>query len=1020
LHDVGFSDVAWITDTEPAERAVHSVLLARGPVVERESRDGQPPTLPSPEQGRWLIFADGKGIGERLADQLRSSGTTPILVFPGKSYRRVGADRFEMRPERADQMQQLVEETVTGREPCLGVIHLWSLDAPAPEDTTSAALESAQSLGSVSVLYLAQALARAERPSFPPLWLLTSGAQVAGKSTHPVSVAQSPLWGLGRVIINEYPQLRCKLIDLGPTGSAEEVRSLVEELWTDDGEDEIALRGEARYVHRLRNVSLGTVAGLAGSQASAGAQHPFRVEITKPGILDRLSFMETSRRAPGPGEVEIEVHAVGLNFKDIMISMGLLPDEALEGGYTGKALGMECSGTVVAVGDRVESLHVGDGVMTSAPGALRSYLTISAQFVVRTPDHIGFEEAATIPITFLTAYYSLHYLGRMQAGDRVLIHAAAGGVGLAAIQLAQRAGAEVFATAGTPAKRDLLRAMGVKYVMDSRSLAFADEVMEFTGGQGVDIVLNSLAGEAIPKSLSVLGAYGRFLEIGKHDIYEDSKLGLRPFRNNLSMFAVDLDKLCAQRPELVRRMLHDLMQGFEDSSLRPLPHRVFSISDIVSAFRYMAQAKHIGKVVVSMQDQVVTTPEPHGPLALRDDGTYLITGGLGGFGLAVAQWLADRGARHLVLMGRRGVSAPAAEAAITQLRDAGVAVVVATADVTDEGQVAAVLTDIRQSMPPLRGLVHAAMVLDDALLPHLDEERIRKVMAPKVIGAWNLHAQTLADPLDFFVAFSSFTSMIGNPGQGNYVAANAFLDALAYHRRLRGLPALTVNWGAVSGVGYVAENPDIGQKLEHVGVRSLPAQQLLRILEALLQHNAVQIGVGHIDWPRLAKVHLIRMSPRFAHLTEATLGDDGEGAATSLVDALLALDPAERGQFLSTQIRDQLARVLGMSPSKLDVEQPLLNLGLDSLMAVEIGNQVQAMVGVDVPAMKFMEGLSVAGLSTYVIQQLSAEEAPAPVEPRAPETSEQVLERVELLSDEDVDALLQRMVTREVSEGAKP
>jgi NAD(P)-dependent dehydrogenase (short-subunit alcohol dehydrogenase family)/acyl carrier protein len=451
-----------------------------------------------------------------------------------------------------------------------------------------------------------------------------------------------------------------------------------------------------------------------------------------------------------------------------------------------------------------------------------------------------------------------------------------------------------------------------------------------------------------------------------------------------------------------------------------LAHRVFSVSDIVSAFRYMGQAKHTGKVVVSMHDDVTVTPEAQGSLTLRDDGTYLITGGLGGFGLGVAQWLVEHGARHLVLTGRSGASSPAAEAAIAAMREAGAAVAVAKADVTQEPQVAAVLANIRQSMPPLRGVIHAAMVLDDALLLQLNEERMGKVMAPKVIGAWNLHTQTLFDPLDFFVSFSSFTSMIGNPGQANYVAANAFLDALAYHRRLQGLPALTVNWGAVSGVGYVAQNPEIGQKLEHVGVKPLPAQQLLRILDALLEHKAVQIGVGHIDWPRLAKVHLFQVSPRFAHLTEATLGDDAEEGGASLVDALLAVDPAERQQFLSTQIRDQLARVLGMSPAKLDIEQPLLNLGLDSLMAVEIGNQIQDMAGVEVPAMKFMEGLSIAGLSAYVIEQLSGEEAPAAVPSSIQQAAEQVLEEVERLSDEEVDALLHQMVTSDVSEEPNP
>jgi acyl transferase domain-containing protein/ubiquinone/menaquinone biosynthesis C-methylase UbiE/acyl carrier protein len=1014
LHDVGFTDVAWVTDTEPDERAVHSVLLARGPVVEDAAQDGRAAD-PVAEGGRWLVFADRLGVGEEVADRLTRDGATPVVVSPGASYRRIKADRFEIRPAVIEDVEKVVHETLSGPEPCRGVVHLWSLDAPPPQELTAAALESAQRSGCVSVLQLAQVLAESGGDEVPRLTLVTRGAQVPGGRGHGVSVAQSPVWGLGRVIGNEQPQLRGRMIDLSPTPTGDEIAALLEELRADDGEDEVALRGEARYVHRLRRVSLATMDGVRQEEVPAEARKPFRVVITEPGILDRLTLTETARRDPGPGEAQIEVHAVGLNFKDVMIAMGLLPDEALEGGYTGKALGMECAGTVVAVGEAMEGFKVGDAVMTSAPGALRTHVTIDERFLVRIPEGMGFEEAATIPITFLTAYYSLHHLGHMQAGDRVLIHAAAGGVGLAAIQLAQRADAEVFATAGTPDKRDLLRALGVKHVMDSRSLAFADEVMDLTGGEGVDIVLNSLAGEAIPKSLAVLRAYGRFIEIGKRDIYEDSKLGLRPFQNNLSLFAVDLDRLCAQRPALIRSLLHDIMRGFEDGSLHPLPHRVFSVSDVVSAFRYIAQAKHIGKVVVSMHDDVLPTPERQETLVLRENATYMISGGLGGFGLATAEWLVEHGARHLVLLGRRGVSSPAAETAVAAMRDAGAAVVVAAADVADEAQVAEVLAGVRQSMPPLRGVVHGAMVLDDALLLQLDEQRMRTVMAPKMTGAWNLHTQTRADELDFFVMLSSFTSMIGNPGQGNYVAANAFLDALAYHRRLQGLPALTVNWGAVSGVGFVAQNPEIGQKLEHVGVKSLPAPQLLRILGALLRYEAVQVGVGHIDWPQLAKVHLFHVSPRLAHLTEATSGDDGEAESAALVDILLALPSEERQQLLSTHIRDQLARLLGMSPAKLHIDEPLLNLGVDSLMAVEIGNQVQAMVGVDVPAMKFMEGLSISGLSAYVLEQLSEQPAAAAAAPVSAEPSQQILEQVERMSDEEVDVLLQEMVVGDVS-----
>ena len=1009
LRDAGFIDVAGVTDTHDANEAVHSVMLARGPVVEPARQNGEVASRSMQVAGAWLIFADSKGVGQQLAGRLTEHGATPILVSAGASYQRLEATRFQVRPGQLHDMQQLLEEVLASQAPLQGVIHLWSLDAP--ETLTSSALESAQVLGPVNVLHLVQVLATMNGNASPPLWLVTSGTQVAGESATSVSIAQAPLWGLGRVIANEHPQLRCKLIDLSSASSPKEMRALFQELWADDQEDETVLRGEARYVHRLKRGPLLDVEAIAQEQAASGAHQPFVVEISRPGILDNLVPRAVARRKPGPGEVEIEVHAVGLNFKDVMLAMGLLPDEAVEGGYTGKTLGMECAGRIVRVGASVEGFTEGDEIIACTPGTLRTHLTIDTRFVVHKPAHLGFEEAATILTTFLTASYSLQYLARMRAGDRVLIHAAAGGVGLAAIQLAQRAGAEVFATAGTPAKRDLLRALGVKYVMDSRSLAFADEVMQYTGGRGVDIVLNSLAGEAISKSLEILSPYGRFVEIGKRDIYEDSKVGLRPFRKNLSLIAVDLDRLCADRPELVRSLLDDVLQGFEDGTLHPLPHRVFPIAEVVSAFRYMAQARHIGKVVVSMHEpEVVVAPGPQEPMIVRADGTYLIVGGLGGFGLAAAQWLVEQGARHLVLMGRSGASSPAAVVAIEAMREANVDVVVARADVTEAEQVTGVLGDIDRSMPPLRGVIHAAMVLDDALLIHLNQERMRNVMAPKVIGAWNLHTQTLDMPLDFFVSFSSFTSIIGTPGQGNYAAANAFLDALAHYRRAHGLPALTVNWGAVADAGYVSQNPDVGRTLEHIGLKSLPAQRLLRILGDEIQHRAVQVAVAHLDWPQLAKAHVIHVSRRFAHLIEASLGDDGEGQGASLVDAIMAVAPGERRQFLTAQLRDEVAKVLGTSSPKLDVEQPLLDLGLDSLMAVETGNRIQAMVGVDVPTMKLLEGISIAGLAAFVLEQLSQTSAPAPAPKLSgQETAEQLLERVDPLSEEEVDAPLLRI-----------
>jgi NADPH:quinone reductase-like Zn-dependent oxidoreductase len=322
---------------------------------------------------------------------------------------------------------------------------------------------------------------------------------------------------------------------------------------------------------------------------------PFRLEISDPGSLDGLTWQPAVRQAPGFGEVEIHICAVGLNFRDVMKALGIYPDDS----ESSPTICGDCSGRIVAVGEGVEGLKVGDDVLGIAPVSFSSFAIIPTHLLQPKPSNLSFEEAATIPSTFLTAYYALYYLGKLSKGDRVLIHAAAGGVGLAAVQLSQRVGAEIFATAGNPEKQEFLRSLGVEHIMDSRSIAFAGEVMQLTGGKGVDVILNSLAGEFIPKSLSVLAKFGRFLEIGKQDIYQNSQLGLYPFRNNLSFFAIDFEQIWLERPDFNVALFREIMQCFQDETLKPLPHKVFPISEVRAAFRYMRKAKHIGKIVVS-------------------------------------------------------------------------------------------------------------------------------------------------------------------------------------------------------------------------------------------------------------------------------------------------------------------------------------------------------------------------------------------------------------------------------------
>jgi myxalamid-type polyketide synthase MxaB len=634
----------------------------------------------------------------------------------------------------------------------------------------------------------------------------------------------------------------------------------------------------------------------------------------------------------------------------------------------------------------VEGRKIGDEVVAVASDCFATYVTANADFVLPKPECVSMAEAATIPITFLTAFYALHYLANMSAGDRVLIHAAAGGVGMAAVQLAQRVGAEIFATAGSPEKREFLKSLGVQHVMDSRSLAFADEVAQLTHGEGVDIVLNSLTGEAIPKSLGVLRAGGRFLEIGKSDIWDERKVAqLRP---DIAYYIVYLGQTIEDDPALVRSLFVNLLESFAKGDLKPLPLRAFALEDCQSAFRHMARARHIGKVVIT---QKADDPGSGAAAAilptLKADASYLITGGLGALGLHVARWMVDRGARNLLLVGRREPS-PAARGVVAQLEQLGARVCVQSCDISRPDDVDKLLNDmVRLSLPTLRGIVHAAGVLDDDTLLQLSWNRFATVLAPKIDGSWNLHQLTKNLRLDFFVLFSSVSSVFGAAGQGNYAFANAFMDALAHYRRNLGLPALSINWGAWGATGMAAALGSIGEKrMTRLGISSIAPEPGMETMESLLCNASTQATVVPIDWRKfLAQFRAGEVPPFFSEMVQGQRATDelddtqipsvaiAQGSKTALTqNEVIAAEPAARQEMLQSYLAEQLARLLGLSAGKLEVQEPLLNLGFDSLMAVELKSRIEADFGVVVTVAHLLQGSSMAQVASRIIDQLAA------------------------------------------------
>jgi acyl transferase domain-containing protein/NADPH:quinone reductase-like Zn-dependent oxidoreductase/acyl carrier protein len=848
------------------------------------------------------------------------------------------------------------------------------------------------------------------------VWLLTRNAGVAmgGGLASDASVADAALWGYGRTLANEASNYRVRLVDLPADEPA--VAALVRELLHPDAEDEVLIDAEGqRQAPRLRVVERPVPAAQESVQKPA-----CRLGFDFPGQLRNLRWESYEAAEPADDQIEVRIQATGLNFRDVMYALGMLSDEAIENGFAGPTLGLEFSGVVTRVGLAVSGYKAGDNVVGFGPASFGDRVLTRASAISHIPAGFSFEAAATIPSTFFTVYYALRHLAHLEEGERILIHGGAGGVGLAAIQYAQSVGAEIYATAGTEEKRDFLCMMGVTHVYDSRSLSYGDEILADTGGIGVDVVLNSLAGEAINRNLQVLRPFGRFLELGKRDFYENTRIGLRPFRNNISYFGIDADQLMSERPDLTRRLFGEMMQLFADGALHPLPYSVFDANDVVNAFRYMQQARQIGKIVVTYRNGIHQLRQPSQAAApvlnLPAQATYLVTGGLGGFGLRTAQWLAAKGARNLVLISRSGPAADSAREAVTALTASGVRVHAAACDVTDRKALEQLLDHIARDMPPLRGIVHAAVVIDDGLARSARADQIERTMAAKVLGAYHLHALTQKLPLDFCVYYSSATTLFGNPGQSNYVAANHWLEALAVQRRAQGLPATCVRWGAIDDVGFLARNEKIKDALQgRMGGSAMESSLALDALETMLLTNASGLGVLELDWNALNRFLPSAGAPKFSGLARGdSAADDDRG--DDVAHMLATLDEAALHAAFTGMLKTEIGQILRITADKIDPERSIYDMGLDSLMGVELIVALENRFGVRLPVMALSISPTVEKLATRLIQLLRGDDAAPAVD--------QVTSLVEkLASDHAVDVsadTLKEIVEEIKSDDANP
>lgn len=799
----------------------------------------------------------------------------------------------------------------------------------------------------------------------PRLYVVTRSTQTVSPGD-PTNLEQAGIRGLLRAIGTEYPHLRIFQVDMDDGTDAEQ---LARQLVGTSDEDETAWRNGQWHTARLSPAPLRTE-----ERRTAVVDHPhgaMRVQIRTPGDLDTMELASFERVSPGPGEIEVAVTASSVNFADVLIASGL---DGCSDGTTAR-FGMDFAGVVSAIGPGVTTHRVGDHVGGfSENGCWATFVLCDARLAVTLPPNLTDECAAAMSITYAIAWCGLHDRAGITSGDRVLIHSATGGVGRAAIAIARAAGTEIFATAGTEQRRELLRGMGIEHVYDSRGTEFAEQIRHDTDGYGVDIVLNSLPGARQRAGLEVLSVGGRFVDIGQRGVQPGAWPGRFPSHRNLTLHYVDLTTLSRSQPKRVGDLMATVYRLVADGEL-PAPQSThYRLGDAAAAVRAMGAAEHTGKLVLDVpragRANVVVPPEQ--ARVFRHDGSYIVTGGLGGIGLFLAEKMAEGGCGRIVLSSRSQPNPKALEA-IELIRAMGTDIAVECGDITEVNTALRLVSTATATGLPLRGVLHAAAVFENAMLTNMNDELISRNWAPKVHGAWNLHQATAALPLDWFCLFSSAVGLVGSPGQGAYAAANAWLDAFARWRRTQGLPATGIGWALWAEVGRAAEvRADAGEEttpgrdgegtaIAHWRDTAFTADEGAYAFEALLRHDRPYSGYATLTGTPWFAAYAQRS--RFAELFR--LNDQSASDAGELLNELYTLPSGEWPVRLRRMISDAVSLILRRT---IDPDHPLSEYGLDSMGNLELRTRVEAETGIRVTTNDIT---TIQGLAALLCERLA-------------------------------------------------
>ena len=919
-----------IHDRTDDKDPLHSIFLAQNAETNRWE-------TPAAIGTNWkrLIFSNDSSFSRKLLKHFQTDSV--FQVTSGKRYSR-NKSGFKIRSNAVEDYLQIMRVLGQSEQLPDEIIVLWNFNTQAAAanefDTTYATTPIA-----LVIACLVQAFDH-EAKALPRMTLVSADTHQENKIPDISTCFDASIWGIGRTLRNEYPETQCKLIDIdtGNSNSAKDLHNFIE---CNKDILEVSLRESGWYVPIARNLHVGR---LIQPEKIA-----LELNCTQTGDLNQLEFKWVAYPAPKDTEVVVKIASSALNFRDIMVALDALPASAVSSGFMQNSLGIECAGEIVETGKNVANFSIGDRVIALARNSISTFVTADVKFVYRIPNTLTFEQATGLPTAYVTAIFCLEQAVKLKPGDSILIHSASGGVGLALVNLALKAKANIFATVGTSDKAKFLNLIGIRQISDSRSVSFVEDILEWTQGKGVDVIVNTLGRELAMANREILKPDGTFIELGKYENRENLHESILDLHPVAKIEIVDIDRMWNDDPDSLASYVNGMMKSFEQDRLPVLPYRVFPAQNSVDAFRHLASAQHIGKVVVSMSQLHQDNFRNHPKTRISPNATYVIAGGSRGFGFATALWLSENGARNLVLISRAPESTDTLQNYRHKFEEAGTTIEVVKADITRLDQLQENLAKLDGNMPPIRGVFHCAMEIDDHALANLTADGYAKSTHAKILGAWNLHQVTRDMELEFFVLYSSVTSIVGPPGQASYSSANAFLDSFADYLRDRGIPATSVNWGAVSDYGYVADNSQTSvETVDKFGVFPLPAQRMLSLLNGALgpeSDNRIVIAGG--TWAQ--EVAQTRKFGR-STISSPKLSENGQERSEN---------PDSNSTDVQQKVLSCVSRVLGIPRDAVDLHEPIVNLGIDSLLAVELSHMLRMESSIQISATSLLQPVSI-------------------------------------------------------------